>query len=128
MLCLTMWFGKQEKFAAVHRYGTDADSTSLRAKRSNPESDGRSLDCLVATAPRNDGEHVVSTSRAEFQTLKSGRNAQAHLALQAERLKRDRILRAADQRIAAGTDTDRGAALRTGIIAREIARPELGDR
>jgi len=29
-------------------------STSLRAKRSNPENDRQELDCFVALAPRND--------------------------------------------------------------------------
>jgi hypothetical protein len=31
-------------------------STSLRAQRSNPEGNVCSLDCFVASAPRNDGE------------------------------------------------------------------------
>ncbi|MVT75708.1 hypothetical protein GPL20_22135 [Bradyrhizobium cajani] len=34
-------------------------TSSLRAKRSNPESlRGRTLDCFVACAPRNDGERL----------------------------------------------------------------------
>src|ERR1700738_2497544 len=59
-------------------------------------------------------------SRPKFQAFQPGRNAEADLALQAERLQRDRIVRAADQRVAAGTDADRRTALRAGVIAGEI--------
>ena len=63
-------------------------------------------------------------SRPQLQALQSGRDVQAHLALHAERLQRDRIVRAADQHVAADADADRGAALRAGVIAGEIAGPE----
>src|SRR5947207_2392316 len=67
-------------------------------------------------------------SRAKFQALKPGGHAQADLALNAERLQRDRIVRTADQHVAAQADADRRAALRAGVGARQIARPEPRDR
>src|SRR4051812_1562938 len=70
------------------------------------------------------GWRRVSTSRAEFQALEAGGDVEADLALHAERLERDRIVGAADQHVAAETDTDRGAALRTGVVAGEVARAE----
>src|SRR6266700_8326790 len=62
--------------------------------------------------------------RSKFQAFQAGRDAEADLALDAERLQRDRIRRAADQHVAADPDADRRAALRAGVIAREIAGPE----
>ncbi|MDE5442137.1 hypothetical protein GWG65_11870 [Bradyrhizobium sp. CSA207] len=39
----------------------DVSASSLRAQRSNPESfRGRTLDCFVARAPRNDGVERAS--------------------------------------------------------------------
>src|SRR5215467_11659441 len=72
--------------------------------------------------------NVSLTSRPEFQAFKSGGNVDANLALQAERLQGNGIVGAADQHIATGPDTKGGAALRTGISARQIARSEAGDR
>jgi hypothetical protein len=37
------------------RADQERGTPSLRATRSNPESDERGLDCFVARAPRNDG-------------------------------------------------------------------------
>src|SRR6266480_4543705 len=62
--------------------------------------------------------------RSKFQAFQAGRDAEADLALDAEWLQRDRIRRAADQHVAADPDADRRAALRAGVIAREIAGPE----
>src|SRR3984893_18961985 len=67
-------------------------------------------------------------SRPEFQALQPGRDVESDLALQTERLKRNRIVRTADQNIAAAADADRGAALRARVIAGKIARPEPRDR
>ena len=63
-------------------------------------------------------------SRPKFQAFQPGGDAEADLALQAERLQRDRIVGAADQHVAADADADRRAALRAGVIAGEIAGPE----
>src|SRR3954469_10681865 len=67
---------------------------------------------------------VTLPARPEFQAFQSGSNADADLALHAERLQRDRIGGAADQHIAADADAERGAALRADIIAGEVARTE----
>src|ERR1700727_3540109 len=67
-------------------------------------------------------------SRAKLEALQSGRDVEAALALHAQRLQRDRIVGTADQHIAADADADRRAALRAGVIARQIARPEPRDR
>ena len=67
------------------------------------------------------------TSRTEFQAFQTGGDVDADLALHAERLKRDGIVGAADQNVAADADTERGAALGTGISAGEIARRQLRD-
>ena len=64
-----------------------------------------SLTLLAMTAKLN-----LLTSRPEFQALKSGCDVDADLALQAERLQRDGIVGAADQRVAAGADAERGRA------------------
>jgi hypothetical protein len=75
-----------------------------------------------AGAARQPGKTLPS--RPKFQACQPGRDTQTDLPLHAERLQRDRIRRAAHQHIAAEPDAERRAALRAGIIAREIARPE----
>jgi hypothetical protein len=72
---------------------------------------------------RNDVERPLPP-RPQLQAFQSGGDAEADLALQAERLQRDRIVGAADQHIAAGADPDRRTALSAGISAGEIAGPE----
>src|SRR5580698_11642252 len=67
-------------------------------------------------------------SRTQFQAFKSGGDVQTDLTLQAQRLQRDRIVGTADQHVASGTDANRGAALRAGIVAGEIAGPQAPDR
>src|SRR5258705_1925261 len=62
------------------------------------------------------------SSRPQFQAFQPGRDADADLALHAKRLQRDRIVRSADQRVAADADTERRAALRAGIVAGKVAR------
>src|SRR5450759_3014222 len=66
-------------------------------------------------------------SRPKFQAFQPGRETNADLALHAERLQRDRIRRAAHQHVAADPDPERRAALRAGVVAREIAGPEPRD-
>src|SRR6478752_8101558 len=85
-----------------------------------------SLRCVVAgiASERRDSHTELLTARAQFQALEAGGDVEADLALHAERLQRDRIVGAADQHIAAEADTDRGAALRTGVGAGEVARSE----
>ena len=63
-------------------------------------------------------------SRHVPETFQPGRDVEADLALQAQRLQRDRIVGIADQHIAAEADTDRGAALGAGIGACEVALPD----
>src|ERR1700742_45734 len=64
------------------------------------------------------------SSGTQFQTFESGGDAQPNLALQAERLQRDRVVGATDQHVATGADADRRTALRAGVIAGDIARSE----
>src|SRR5262249_12795753 len=94
-----------------------------------------SLRCDVHAARQNlsplfteRGMRGRSTSRTKFQALETGGDVDSDLALQAERLQRDGIVGAADQHIAAGADAERGAALRAGIVARKVTRPEARDR
>src|ERR1700722_3377152 len=75
---------------------------------------------------RGEGEKELA-SRTQFQAFKSGGDVQTNLALQAQRLQRDRIIGAADQHVAAGADADRGATLRASIIAGEIAGSQAPD-
>src|ERR1700731_1309867 len=83
------------------------------------------MDCFGRIAPRNDSENRLDLpSRPKFQTFQPGGDAQPGLALHAERLQRDRIVRAAYQHVAAEPDADRRAALGAGVIAREIAGAE----
>src|SRR5438477_365268 len=53
-------------------------------------------------------------ARPQFQAFKPSGHVQADLALNAQRLQRDRIVRTADQHITAQADPDRCAALRAG--------------
>src|SRR3954452_4431973 len=84
-----------------------------------------SLRCVVAEraggAARPTQFQIVNgrilTTGPEFQALEAGRDVEADLALQAERLERDRIVGAADQHVAADTDAERRAALRARVIA-----------
>src|SRR5882724_894467 len=65
-----------------------------------------------------------STSRPQFQAFQSGSDADADLALHAQRLQRDRIVGSANQHIAADTDAERRTTLCAGVGAGEVARPE----
>ncbi|MHC2402946.1 hypothetical protein ACVMGC_007490 [Bradyrhizobium barranii subsp. barranii] len=84
--------------------------------------------CRDRAGPTRSAHAKLSTTRTEFQTLEAGGDVEADLALHAERLERDRIVGATDQCVATDTDADRGAALRAGIIAREITGAEPIDR
>src|SRR3981081_1790337 len=75
------------------------------------------LEPALPSRERDEGEAL--SSRQKFQPFQPGRAAQAHLALHAERLQRDRIRRAADQHVAADTNADGRTALRAGVISRE---------
>src|SRR5882757_343191 len=81
---------------------------------------------LTPPSPRKCGarEKKALPPRPQFQAFQSGRDADADLALHAERLQRDRIVRSADQRVAADADAERRAALRTGVVAGKVARPK----
>src|SRR6476646_566197 len=79
---------------------------------------------MRSVSPRFTHPTACSPAWAKFQALQAGRDVEADLALHAERLERDRIVGAADQHVAAETDTARGAALRTGVVAGEVARAE----
>src|SRR5581483_697151 len=98
-----------------HRFGKEEN----RCGASTKESFRR-----LVIARRRTSRAWVLSSRTQFQAFQTGGDAQADLALQAERLKRDRVVGAADQHVAAGTDADSRAALRASIIAGEIARTE----
>src|ERR1700683_1707623 len=66
--------------------------------------------------------------RPKLQAFQPGRDIESDLTLQAQRLQRDRIVRAAHQHIATNPDPERRAAICADIVAREIAEPELHDR
>ena len=57
-----------------------------------------------------------------------GRNVQSPVGLDAERLQRNRVVTATDQRIRPNPDPDRGARRRAPIGAREVAGPQLRRR
>src|SRR5438477_6600764 len=69
----------------------------------------------------------ASASRAQLHRFKTGRNAEADLALDAQRLQRDRILRTADQPVRADADTRCRAALRASIAAGNVAGAKPAD-
>lgn len=60
--------------------------------------------------------------RAQFQTRHSGRHIEAGLRLSTNGLQRKGVVGAADHRIGAHPDADRGVALHATVIAGEIAR------
>src|SRR5579863_8196327 len=59
--------------------------------------------------------------RRQFDIRDAGRDIQPGLALHAERLQPVGILRTADQKVAAETDTDRRVGAQATVIAREFA-------
>jgi hypothetical protein len=67
-------------------------------------------------------------NRPQFEAGDTGGDVQPGLALHAERLQRVGILRPADQKIAAATDTDRGVGADATIIAGEIAASDPDGR
>src|SRR5215468_5021235 len=84
-------------------------------RSSSAGADSTTIDCELTTWP-------------EFQAFEARSDVESDLALHAERPERDRIVGAADQHVAPQADTDRRAALRAGIVAREVAGPEAVDR
>src|SRR2546428_2333041 len=58
----------------------------------------------------------------------AGRDIEPGIAFEADRLKRDRAVGAADQHIRTGPDSDRGASGRADIISRERTRRQIGGR
>src|SRR5438067_1421399 len=78
-------------------------------------------------ASPNEVPAATLPSRPQFQALEPRGDVQTDLTLQAEWLQRDRIVRPADQEVAASTDADRRAALRARVVAGEIARPKPRD-
>src|SRR3981189_1938192 len=123
MLRPSRCFGKRETSlrCIVNRRGYPIPS--LRAKRSNPPPPQvERMDCFASLAMT--GREPSLPCRMQFQTFQSGRDADAALAMHAQRLQRDAIVGSADQHIAADTDTERGTALCAGIRAGEVTRPE----
>src|SRR6478735_9690300 len=106
MLCLPKWFGKGEIVAAVRGY-EKCSFTSLRGASATKQSifPARRCGLLRGACHRAriratrwlsmTGERPLLASRPEFQALESGGDVDADLALQAERLQRDRIVGAA---------------------------------
>src|ERR1700722_5160735 len=112
---------------ALHQPGEGACAPRRRERRelgASPAITARPLRRDHGSAPLKS----ILPSRPKFQALQTGRDIEADLALQAQRLQRDRIVRAADQHIAACPDADRSTALRAGVVARKVAGPEPGDR
>src|ERR1700733_6670098 len=117
MLFLHHEFGKEEKSLRCGRRGKPYRNRHYLRQTQSVCARERTRRPAVA---RNDVWRYSLTSGTQFQAFKSGGDVQADLALQAQRLQRDRIVGAADQHVAAGADTDRSAALRAGIVAGEI--------
>src|ERR1700687_458588 len=124
MLPLHRRFGKNEKrrCGASLRVARQVTVIASAAKQSRATKQDWIASSLCSSQWRS--KMASLPSWAQFQAFQPGRNAEADLALHAERLQCDRIVRSADQHVAAGSDPDRRAALRTGIIAGEIARAE----
>src|ERR1700687_6144205 len=124
MLPLHWRFGKNEKrrCGASLRVARQVTVIASAAKQSRATKQDWIASSLCSSQWRS--KMASLPSWAQFQAFQPGRNAEADLALHAERLRCDRIVRSADQHVAAGSDPDRRAALRTGIITGEIARPE----
>ena len=93
-----------------------------------------------AASPRNEKRRRAGCAAAALRSRSpiSGRRAapgrrcrrrrSAGLALHAERLQRDGVARAADQRIGADADADRGARRAAAVIAGEIAAARAAGR
>src|ERR1700733_4778482 len=124
MLFLHHEFGKEEKSLRCGRRGKPYRNRHYLRQTQSVCARERTRRPAVA---RNDVWRYSLTSGTQFQAFKSGGDVQANLALQAQRLQRDRIVGTADQHVAAGADADRGAALRAGIIAGEIAGSQAPD-
>src|SRR5438067_3889840 len=121
MLRLSRDFGKREMLLrCIVADGAIACCRSGKRQGSNSLCAGNEMILLAMTQSKRDR----LSPRPQFQALQPGRDADADLALHAERLQRDRVVRAADQRVAADADAEGRAALRADVITRKIARPQ----
>ncbi len=68
---------------------------------------------------------AAQSHRRQFEIGDAGRDVQPGLALHADRLQRIGVRRAADQKIAAAADADRGVGADAAVIAGEFAAPNL---
>src|ERR1700722_15002555 len=102
-------FGKPENVAAVHPCAPD---DRLRDKVIQTVLTIR----LLCFRLQMTGVQTPLASRPKFQAFQPGRYTEADLALHADRLQRDRIVRAAYQRIAPDPDANRRASLSAGVI------------
>ena len=66
------------------------------------------------------------TARIQADRADAGRDVQALVAFDAERLQRDRLVETADQHVGAEADADRGARRRAGIVAFKRAGANVG--
>src|SRR5262249_50889725 len=64
----------------------------------------------------------------QIQTGHPGRNVKAYLALCADGLQRERVVRAAQQCVGTYADADRGIALNAAVAAGEVARVDCAGR
>src|SRR6516162_11389533 len=65
---------------------------------------------------------------AQADRSDAGRDVEAGIAFDADRLQRDRVVGAADQHIGAGPDPDSGAAGGADIVAVQRTRSQIGSR
>src|SRR5262245_27045515 len=68
----------------------------------------------------------VVLALTQVERADAGRDVQAHVAFDAERLKRDRLVESAQKDVGANADADRGACRCTGVAAFERTRVKVG--
>jgi hypothetical protein len=84
---------------------------------------------LLVTAVMMTGLAVMhDLARAQLETDEAARCVEAGLALNAERLERDRVVRPADQQIAAAADADLGVAADATVVAGQVATADAAGR
>src|SRR5579864_3862053 len=111
MLFLRHRFGKEENRCGASTGGTAPEIVIARSESDEAIQIVSGQDFWIASLSLAMTHDCWLPARTQFQAFQTGRDAQADLALQAERLKCDRVVGATDQDVAAGADADGRAAL-----------------